>query len=166
MFHGRFTHLRSSLLAGVAALLLGGSFYLKAPAQTVETEAFLGRWSSAAAAEAKAVPVCSKEAGFITFGPSQLHFATTGSALDFTPNRTSYRRYGKRLTLAMAMATADGDVDWQVDLAINRDGTLSYEAMSGAYVQLAEMAYGLDFEQEFSRHWARLQRCNPVAARL
>jgi hypothetical protein len=36
--------------------------------------------------------------------------------------------------------------------------------MSGDYVQLAEMAYGLGFEQDFAKHWAKLHRCHSVAA--
>jgi hypothetical protein len=159
MFIGSLAHLRSSIAAGAVALALTGSLYLKAPPQSTETTAFLGRWSSQSGSTS-----CTTEAGFVTFSSGQLQFTDKGAGLDFTPSHTTYRRSGDHLTLAMAMPSPDGEVDWNVELAINDDGTLSYKAMSGNYVELAEMAYGTDFERDFSQQWAKLRRCQEVAA--
>jgi hypothetical protein len=161
MFHGSFTHLRSSLAAGLAVLALGASYHFKAPGQAIETAAFLGRWTNEGGAAG-----CAKGGGFVTFGAQHVQFSGAAAGLDFNPSHTFYRRSGNRLTLAMAMTSPDGEIDWNVDLAINRDGTLSFQAMSGAYVQLIEMAYGSGFEPDFAKAWGTLRRCAPVTAKL
>jgi hypothetical protein len=165
MLQGSFTHLRSSIAAGLAALLLSASLYYRMPAQDTETTAFLGRWSSEAEALAGAVPACSGDVGFITFAPSRLHFSGSASNLGFQPGKTSYYRNGSTLTVSMLMTTPDGDIDWTIELAINPDGTLSYRRMSGHYAELAEMAYGVEFEQDFAKHWGKLKRCEQLALR-